>query len=55
MDLESEVTWLRHRVIRLRTILRYAKEPRVESMLWQLIAEAEERLERLQEKVKNRT
>ena len=31
-------------------ILRYAKEPRVESMLRQLIAEAEERLEQLQQK-----
>ena len=37
-------------------ILRYAKEPRLESMLRQLIAEAEERLEQLQqEKAKNLT
>ena len=35
-------------------ILRYAKEPRLESMLRQLIAEADERLEQLQqEKAKN--
>jgi hypothetical protein len=31
-------------------ILRYAKEPRLESMLRQLIAEADERLEQLQQK-----
>jgi hypothetical protein len=37
-------------------ILRYAKEPRLESMLRQLIAEADERLEQLQqEKAKNLT
>jgi hypothetical protein len=37
-------------------ILRYANEPRVESMLRQLIAEAEERLEQLQHgKAKNLT
>jgi hypothetical protein len=35
-------------------ILRYAKEPRLEGMLRQLIAEADERLEQLQqEKAKN--
>ena len=37
-------------------ILRYAKEPRLESMLRQLIAEVDERLEQLQqEKAKNLT
>ena len=37
-------------------ILRYAKEPRLESMLRQLIAEVDERLEQLQqEKSKNLT
>ena len=37
-------------------ILRHAKEPRLESMLRQLIAEADERLEQLQqEKAKNLT
>ncbi len=49
MDFEPEEVWLRHRVIRMRTILRYATEPRVENGLRQLIAEAEERLERLQQ------
>ena len=33
LDLEPEENWLRHRLRRLRTILRYAKEPRVESGL----------------------
>ena len=37
-------------------ILRYAKEPRLESMLRQLITEVDERLEQLQqEKAKNLT
>jgi hypothetical protein len=40
--------WLRHRLRRLRTILRYAKEPRVESGLRELIADAEERLDLLE-------
>jgi hypothetical protein len=43
LDLEPEENWLRHRLRRLRTILRYAKEPRVESGLRELIADAEER------------
>ena len=38
LDLEPEENWLRHRLRRLRTILRYAKEPRVESGLRELIA-----------------
>ena len=46
-DLEPEENWLRHRS-RLRTILRYAKEPRVESGLRELIAGAEERLDLLE-------
>jgi len=47
MDFEDESTWLRHRVLRLRTILRYVKDARAESGLLELIAEAEERLEQL--------
>jgi hypothetical protein len=31
MDFENESTWLLHRVLRLRTILRYVKDPRAES------------------------
>jgi len=48
VDLEPEEIWLRHRLRRLRLILRYAKEPRVESGLSELIAEAEERLDLLE-------
>jgi hypothetical protein len=48
LDLEPEENWLRHRLRRLRTILRYAKEPRVESGLRELIADAEERLDLLE-------
>jgi hypothetical protein len=47
MELEDESTWLRHRVMRLRTILRYVKDPRAETSLRELIAEAEQRLEQL--------
>ena len=48
MEFEDESTWLRHRVLRLRTILRYAKDSRAESGLRELIAEAEKRLEQLE-------
>jgi hypothetical protein len=48
MDFEDEHTWLRHRVLRLRSILRYVKDPKVESGLRELIAEAEQRLEQLE-------
>jgi hypothetical protein len=45
---EDELTWLRHRVVRMRTILRFAKEPRTESGLRELIADAEARLDALE-------
>ena len=48
MDFEDESTWLRHRVLRLRTILRYAKDARAERGLRERIAEAEKRLEQLE-------
>jgi hypothetical protein len=48
MDFEDESTWLLHRVLRLRTILRYVKDPRAESGLRELIAEGEQRLEQLE-------
>ena len=48
MDFEDEYTWLRHRVLRLRTILRYVKDSRAESGLRELIGEAEKRLEQLE-------
>jgi hypothetical protein len=46
-DFEDEEAWLRHRVVRLRTVLRWAKDTRVETELKSLIAEAEARLEAL--------
>ena len=48
MELEAEETWLRKRIIRLRTILRYASDPRTEAGLREFIADAEHRLEMLQ-------
>ncbi len=48
MEMEDEYSWLRHRVMRLRTILRYVKDTRAESGLRELIADAEQRLEQLQ-------
>jgi hypothetical protein len=48
MDFEDESTWLRHRVLRLRTILRFVTDARAESGLRELIAEAEQRLEQLE-------
>jgi len=48
MDIEPEYTWLLHRVMRMRTLLRYVKDPKVEAGLRELIAEAEQRLEQLE-------
>ena len=57
MDLEPEDVWLRHRLRRLRAILRRVKEPAVEGMLRELIADAEDRLDLLEkvqtEKLRN--
>jgi hypothetical protein len=47
-DFEDEYTWLRHSLLRLRTILRYAKDARVESGLRAVIGESEKRLEQLE-------
>jgi hypothetical protein len=46
--LEREEIWLRHRVVRMRAMLRYANDPRVEAGLRELIGDAEDRLETLQ-------
>ena len=46
--MEDEETWLRRRVIRLRTMLRFAKDPRTEAGLKEFIADAEERLDALE-------
>jgi hypothetical protein len=48
MDIEPEYTWLLHRVMRLRTILRYVRDPKAEAGLRELIADAEKRLEQLE-------
>jgi hypothetical protein len=48
MELEAEETWLRKRIVRLRTILRYANDPRTEGGLREFIGDAEHRLELLQ-------
>jgi hypothetical protein len=44
MTMEAEPTWLRKRIIRLRMAMRFAKDPRTETILRDVIAEAEERL-----------
>jgi hypothetical protein len=48
MDREDEEAWLRGVIIRLRTILRFAKDDRVDAGLKDIIADAERRLEKLQ-------
>ena len=48
MEAQDEELWLRHVVMRLRTILRYAKDPQAIAGLKELIAEAESRLEKIQ-------
>jgi hypothetical protein len=55
VDIEPEYTWLRHRVMRLRTILRSVKDPKVKAGLRELIGEAEQRLEQLEEKQKRKS
>jgi hypothetical protein len=45
--IEDEETWLRRYVVRLRTILRFAVDARVQTELRGFIAEAEDRLEQL--------
>ena len=48
VEWEDEEAWLRARIIRLRTILRYAKDPQVEIGLKEFIADAEARLDMLE-------
>jgi hypothetical protein len=47
-DLEAEESWLRKRIVRLRTVLRYTSDPRADVILREVIADAETRLEHLQ-------
>jgi hypothetical protein len=44
VELEDELTWVRHRVMRLRAALRFVQDPQAEVILRELIADAEERL-----------
>jgi hypothetical protein len=44
MDGQDEAEWLRHAITRLRTALRFSSNPRAESILRELITEAERRL-----------
>jgi hypothetical protein len=52
MELEAEESWLRKRIMRLRTLLRYANDPRIEVGLREVIADAEHRLEMLQDRAR---
>ncbi len=52
MFIEPEVLWLRPRVIRMRALLRHVKVHRVEMALKELIADAEDRLEALEEQAR---
>ena len=45
---EDEASWLRPRIIRLRTALRFVKDSRTETILREFVAEAEERLDALE-------
>jgi hypothetical protein len=54
MELEAEESWLRKRIMRLRTLLRYANDPRIEVGLREVIADAEHRLEMLQSNARPR-
>jgi hypothetical protein len=45
---EADAEWLRRTVIRLRTAVRFAREPRTETILREVIADAEDRLAALE-------
>ena len=45
---KSKMIVARHRVLRMRTILRFAKDPRTETGIRELIADAEARLDALE-------
>ena len=49
MEFEDEYSWLGRYVLRLRPILRYVMDPRADRRLRELVVEAEERLEQLDE------
>ena len=49
IDWEDEEAWLRGVIIRLRTLLRFTKDDRVEAGLKDIVGDAERRLEQLQQ------
>ena len=48
IDWEDEEAWLRGVIIRLRTLLRFTKDDRVEAGLKDIVGDAERRLKQLQ-------
>jgi hypothetical protein len=48
MTLQDEAIWLRYRIMRMRTALRFAMSREVENILRELITDAEARLAMLQ-------
>jgi hypothetical protein len=52
MPTAPEILWLRSRIIRMRALLRYAKDSRVEAGLRELISEGEARLDWLEEQAR---
>ena len=55
MKKEPEATWLRLQIIRLRAALRYALEPRVETILRETVTEMEGRLEQVESVIAERS
>ena len=55
MATDQELTWLRPRVIQMRALLRHVKDARVETVLREFIADAEARLELLDEQTTKST
>jgi hypothetical protein len=55
MKNEPEATWLRLQIIRLRAALRYALEPRVETILRETVTEMEGRLEQIESVITERS
>jgi hypothetical protein len=52
MAIYPELLWLRPRVIQMRALLRHAKDGRVEAALRELITQAEDRLEALEQQAR---
>jgi bacterioferritin (cytochrome b1) len=48
VELEPEAAWLRHRLRRLRAILRRVKDPEARMLLNELITDAEDRVDQLE-------